>query len=471
MQTKKIINDGERAVDEMLDGILAAHPRHLARVEAARARSSPAIGPRPGKVGLVIGGGSGHEPTFLGFVGKGLADAAAIGNVFASPPPDPIVECAKAVSGGAGVLFMYGNYAGDVMNFDMAAEMAAMDDIEVRTVLTTDDVASAPRDRRQKRRGVAGNFFIFKAAGAACDRMLSFDECERIARKANDHTFTMGVALAPCSLPQTRRPNFEIGADEMEIGMGIHGEPGVARGQLQPADEITDEMLDRILAEMAPSRGDRVAVLVNSLGSTPLMELYIMNRRVAAAARRHRRRDARDLGRQLLHLARNGRRLGHAACISTASCRRCSTIPATAPCSAPAENAMTHRREHGCRQHVRRDRGRDRGRTRTGSAARRRHRRRRPRHRHGARLRRGARRVGALDLAAAEPTAVFNTAAKSFLNAVGASSGPLYATAFMRAAAAVKGKATLDDADVVALFQAMAQGIRIAARPSSAKRR
>ncbi|TIT51642.1 MAG: dihydroxyacetone kinase subunit DhaK, partial [Mesorhizobium sp.] len=167
--------------------------------------------------------------------------------------------------------FMYGNYAGDVMNFDMAAEMAGMDDIDVRTVLTTDDVASAPRDQRHKRRGVAGNFFIFKAAGAACDRMLSLDEVERIARKANDHTFTMGVALSPCSLPQTRRPNFEIGADEMEIGMG---------GKLGTADEITDEMLDKIFAEMAPKRGDKVAVLVNSLGSTPLMELFIMNRRV-----------------------------------------------------------------------------------------------------------------------------------------------------------------------------------------------
>jgi dihydroxyacetone kinase-like protein len=280
VQTKKIINDGNKAVDEMLEGVLAAHPRHLRSV-AGSPRSIVAVnGPRPGKVGLVIGGGSGHEPTFLGFVGKGLADAAAIGNVFASPPPDPILECAKAVSGGAGVLFMYGNYAGDVMNFDMAAEMAAMDDIEVRTVLTTDDVASAPLSEREKRRGVAGNFFIFKAAGAACDRMLPFDECERIARKANDHTFTMGVALEPCSLPQTRRPNFEIADDEMEIGMGIHGEPGVARGKLRSADEITDEMMDRILDEMAPARGDRVALLVNSLGSTPLMELYIMNRRV-----------------------------------------------------------------------------------------------------------------------------------------------------------------------------------------------
>lgn len=280
VQTKKIINDGNRTVDEMLEGILAAHPRHLTSAEGSPRSIIARDGPRDGKVGLVIGGGSGHEPTFLGFVGKGLADAAAIGNVFASPPPDPILECAKAASGGAGVLFMYGNYAGDVMNFDMAAEMAAMDDIEVRTVLTTDDVASAPRDQRQKRRGVAGNFFIFKAAGAACDRMLSFDECERIARKANDHTFTMGVALSPCSLPQTRRPNFEIGPDEMEIGMGIHGEPGIARGKLKTADEITDEMLDKIFDEMAPARGDKVAVLVNSLGSTPLMELYIMNRRV-----------------------------------------------------------------------------------------------------------------------------------------------------------------------------------------------
>ena len=280
MPIKKILNEGGSAVDEMLDGILAAHPRHIERVAGSARAIVARDGPRAGKVGLVIGGGSGHEPTFLGFVGRGLADAAAIGNVFASPPPDPILACTRAVSGGAGVLYMYGNYAGDVMNFDMAAEMAAMEDIEVRTVLTTDDVASAPRDRRESRRGVAGNFFIFKAAGAACDLMLPLGEVERIARKANDRTFTMGVALAPCSLPQTRRPNFEIGDDEMEIGMGIHGEPGVARGPLKPADEIVDEMLDAIMREMPAARGDRVAVLVNGLGATPLMELYIMNRRV-----------------------------------------------------------------------------------------------------------------------------------------------------------------------------------------------
>lgn len=280
MATKKIINKGDDAVDEMLDGILDAHADTVMRLDSNKRSIVSRNGPRKGKVGLVIGGGSGHEPSFLGFVGKGLADAAAIGNVFASPPPDPIIECTKAVDGGAGVLYMYGNYAGDVMNFDMAAEMVAMDDIEVRTVLSTDDIASAPLNEKHKRRGVAGNFFIFKAAGAACDLMLSLDECERIARKANDRTYTVGVALSPCSLPQTRKWNFEMGDDEMEIGMGIHGEPGMSREPLQTADEITDRIIDKIFGEMAPAKGDRVAVLVNSLGSTPLMELYIMNRRV-----------------------------------------------------------------------------------------------------------------------------------------------------------------------------------------------
>ncbi|PSJ62625.1 dihydroxyacetone kinase subunit DhaK [Kumtagia ephedrae] len=280
MQTKKIINNGDDAVDEMVEGILAAHSDTLRPVGGNLRALVAKNGPRPGKVGLVIGGGSGHEPSFVGFVGKGLADAAAIGNVFASPPPDPIMECTKAADGGAGVLYMYGNYAGDVMNFDMAAEMIGMDGIEVRTVLTTDDIASAPPAERHKRRGVAGNFFVFKAAGAACDMMLSLDECERIARKANDRTFTIGVALGACSLPQTRKWNFEMGPDEMEVGMGIHGEPGIAREPLQSADQIVDRIMDQLLAEMDAPKGSKVAVLVNSLGSTPLMELYIMNRRV-----------------------------------------------------------------------------------------------------------------------------------------------------------------------------------------------
>lgn len=273
---KKLLNNPDHAVDEMLEGIILAHRDHLKMADHERAVVA-VDGPRPGKVGLVIGGGSGHEPSFVGFVGQGLADAAAIGNVFASPPPDPIIACAKAAHGDAGVLFMYGNYAGDVMNFDMAAEMLAMDDIETRTILTTDDVAVEDPERR---RGVAGNFFIFKAAGAACDKMMSLDECERIARKANAHTYTMGVGLTACSLPQTRVPGFEIGDDEMEIGLGIHGEPGVRRAPVGSADAVTDEIMDKIFSEMRPEPGERVALLINSLGATPLMELYIINRRV-----------------------------------------------------------------------------------------------------------------------------------------------------------------------------------------------
>jgi dihydroxyacetone kinase-like protein len=277
MLTQKLINNGNDAVDEMLTGVMAAHSTHLIRPSprAIVARH----GPRPGKVALVIGGGSGHEPTFLGFVGKGLADAAAVGNIFASPPPQPAVDAAMAVQGGAGVLFMYGNYAGDVMNFDMASELLEMEGIEARTVLTTDDIASSPD--RAKRRGVAGNVFIFKAAGAAADLGYNLDEVERLARHANARTYTMGVALSACSLPQTRRLNFDLPAGEMEIGMGIHGEPGVRRGPLKPANEVVDEIMDALLAEMGAARGDRVAVLVNSLGSTPLMELYILHARVA----------------------------------------------------------------------------------------------------------------------------------------------------------------------------------------------
>jgi phosphoenolpyruvate---glycerone phosphotransferase subunit DhaK len=279
--TQKLINDGAAAVDEMLEGVLVAHGDKLFRPDNAPRAVVSRHGPRPGKVALVIGGGSGHEPTFLGFVGKGLADAAAIGNVFASPPPQPAVDAALAANGGAGVLFMYGNYAGDVMNFNMASELLALEGVEARTVLTTDDIASAPPDQKEKRRGVAGNVFIFKAAGAAADRMLSLDKVEQVARHANARTFTVGVALAPCSLPATRRNNFEIAPGEMEIGMGIHGEPGMRREPLRPADSVADEMMDAILAEMRASRGDRVAVLVNSLGATPLIELYILFRRVA----------------------------------------------------------------------------------------------------------------------------------------------------------------------------------------------
>ncbi len=280
LYTKKFLNNPDDVVEQMLTGIIKAHPDHLRPIDKTHRALVARNGPRRGKVGLVIGGGAGHEPGFYGYVGKGLADAVAIGNIFSSPPPAPILQCAEAASGGEGVLFVYGNYAGDVMNFEMAAEMAEAKGIPVKTVLTTDDIASSPIEDRDGRRGVAGNFFVFKAAGAACDLGLPLEKCEALTRKANARTYTVGVALEPCSMPQTRRYNFDIGPDDMEFGMGIHGEPGVAREKLIPADAITDKVIDRIFSEMKPVAGDRVAVLVNSFGATPLMELYILFRRV-----------------------------------------------------------------------------------------------------------------------------------------------------------------------------------------------
>ena len=233
---KKFLNNPNDVVEEMLDGAVRAHKNYLQPINGSHRALVAKKGPRLGKVGLVIGGGTGHEPSFLGFVGQGLADAVAVGNIFSSPPPGPIVECARAASGGAGVLFVYGNYVGDVMNFEMAAEIVEEKGIAVRTVLTTDDIASSPIDDRDGRRGVAGNFFVFKIAGAACDLGWSLDACEAAARKANNRTYTIGVALEPCSMPQTRRHNFEIGPNDMEVGIGIHGEPGVAREPMMTAD-------------------------------------------------------------------------------------------------------------------------------------------------------------------------------------------------------------------------------------------
>ncbi|WP_082675383.1 bifunctional sugar-binding transcriptional regulator/dihydroxyacetone kinase subunit DhaK [Aureimonas ureilytica] len=277
---KKFLNDPDDVVDEMLDGAARAHREHLVPIPGARRAFMAKDGPRDGHVALVVGGGSGHEPCFLGYTGRGMASAVAVGNVFSSPPPDPILRAARAASGGAGVLFIYGNYAGDTMNFEMAAELAGEEGIAVRTVVTTDDVASSPLEDRDGRRGVAGNVFVFKVAGAACDLGWSLDACEQAARRANARTTTMGVALEPCSMPQSRRFNFAIGPDEMEVGVGIHGEPGVSRETMRPADAVVDTIMDRILAELPKESGGRVAVLVNSFGATPLMELYVLYRRV-----------------------------------------------------------------------------------------------------------------------------------------------------------------------------------------------
>lgn len=278
---KKLINDPTNVVDEMVEGYVKAYPSYVKQLPESKRSLVTAKDGKDGKVGVLIGGGSGHEPAFMGYIGDGMVDAVAVGNIFASPPPNPVLEATKAIDKGAGVIYLYGNYAGDVMNFDMAAELADLEEgIRVQTVLVTDDVASAPKGEIEKRRGIAGGFFVYKAAGAAADKGYDLDEVVRVAKKANDHTRTMGVALSPCSLPQTGKPSFELGENEMEIGLGVHGEPGVERGEIQPADQVADRLLNDILEDMPLEKGDKVAVLVNGLGSTSRMELYIMFRRV-----------------------------------------------------------------------------------------------------------------------------------------------------------------------------------------------
>ena len=277
---KKIINEPAAFVDEFVEGILLAHPdlvktpgddiRVLVRADA----------PVAGKVGIITGGGSGHLPLFKGYVGRGLCDGVAIGNVFSSPSSAQVLETTKAVSGGSGVLYLYGNYGGDVFNFDLATDMAELEGIETKTVLGRDDVASQPKERKLDRRGVAGILFAYKAAGAAAERGDSLDEVAAVAEDIIEHTATMGIGLSPTILPTTGKPSFELGDGEMEVGIGIHGEPGFHRGELQSADHIAEMILERLVTDLGIGSGDRVAVLVNGMGATPLEELYLLYRRV-----------------------------------------------------------------------------------------------------------------------------------------------------------------------------------------------
>lgn len=278
---KKILNDPQNYVDEMFDGLVAAHPE-IYRAHAHRVIVR-AGGKKPGKVGIVTGGGSGHLPVFTGYVGTGLLDGCAIGNVFASPSAEQMAETVRAVDAGAGVLCLYGNYGGDVMNFDMAAEMVDFEDsIRTTSHAVADDVVSASRDEAEKRRGVAGMIYAFKIAGAAAERMADLDEVTRLAAKASDNVVSMGMAMTPCIIPQLGKPSSTIADDEMEMGMGIHGEPGVWKGPIKSADDLLDEMFDTLQKDRPLTAGDRVSVLVNSLGATPLEELYILYRRLAA---------------------------------------------------------------------------------------------------------------------------------------------------------------------------------------------
>ena len=272
---KKLINDPFDAVDEALEGFVAAHADIVAFAEP---RVIVRRAPGADKVGLVVGGGSGHEPAFAGYVGTGLADAAACGNIFASPPPNVVLAAIHAANHGRGVLIAYGNYAGDVMNFGLAAQLASAEGIEVKEIHVTDDVASAAKSEATKRRGIAGDVIVFKCAGAAAEQRLSLDEVERIAVKANAATRSMGVALSACEVPGSGRPTFELADGEMEIGMGVHGEPGIKRGPLQPADEVARTLVDAIVADIGDRGRGEVALLVNGLGATAYLDQYILYR-------------------------------------------------------------------------------------------------------------------------------------------------------------------------------------------------
>ncbi|MDR3077924.1 MAG: dihydroxyacetone kinase subunit DhaK [Planctomycetota bacterium] len=277
---KKFLNAPGNFVDDMLAGILAAHPDQLRKVGDDQ---RCVIRARPGrnKVALVSGGGSGHLPLFMGYVGQGLLDGCAVGGVFQSPSAEQWYQTGKAAEAGKGILYIYGNYTGDIMNYEMAKEMLDADGIPCAEVRGFDDVASAPKGEEGKRRGVAGIFFVYKCAGAKAEQGAGFEEVKAVAEKAGSRVRTMGVALSPCIIPEAGKPGFTLGEDEMEIGMGIHGEPGVRRGKLQPADAVVDEMLAPILADQPLAAGDEVAVLVNGLGATPKEELYIVYRRLA----------------------------------------------------------------------------------------------------------------------------------------------------------------------------------------------
>jgi dihydroxyacetone kinase-like protein len=277
MTMKKLINRPDAVVRETMEGMAAAHP-DLLHVDVEHGFIARRDAPVRGKVALVSGGGSGHEPLHGGYVGPGMLDAACPGAVFTSPVPDQILAASRAVDGSAGVLHIVKNYTGDVLNFEMAAELAQAEGIDVRSVVIDDDVAVQDSLYTAGRRGVGGTVLVEKIAGAAAERGAGIDEVEALCRKVNDRVRSMGMALTSCTVPASGRPTFEIGDDEMELGVGIHGEPGRRRVALAPADAVSEMLAGPILDDLPFRSGDRVLAFVNGLGGTPLMELYIVFR-------------------------------------------------------------------------------------------------------------------------------------------------------------------------------------------------
>ena len=272
---QRIINDPNLVVEDMLKGFVKCHQNLVVAAEDNPRVLKYIKAPIQGKVGVVTGGGSGHKPAFVGYIGKNMCDAVAVGEVFASPSAQAFFDAFKAANGGAGIACLYGNYAGDNMNVKMAKQLAALEGIEVKTVIANDDVASAPKEEAPKRRGVAGEVLMWKVGGAKSAQGGSLDEVIRVAQKAIDNTRSIGVGLTPCTIPAVGKPNFAIEPGKMEVGIGHHGEPGVMISDLKSADEIASLALEPILKDLPFQAGDDVVALVSGLGATPVMELYI----------------------------------------------------------------------------------------------------------------------------------------------------------------------------------------------------
>ena len=275
---KKFINAVDKVEDQMIQGMVKAYPQYVRKLDCGNVvvRTSK----KEGKVALISGGGSGHEPAHGGYVGEGMLDAAVAGAVFTSPTPDQVYEGIKAIATDAGVLMVIKNYTGDVMNFEMAADMARDEGIKVAQVVVNDDVAVKDSLYTVGRRGVAGTVFVHKIAGALAETGADLDAVQAVAQKVIDNVRTMGAAIEPCTVPAAGKPGFELSEDEMEVGIGIHGEPGTHREPLKTADEIVDMLMAQILGDLDFTGGE-VAVMINSAGATPLMELFIINNHVA----------------------------------------------------------------------------------------------------------------------------------------------------------------------------------------------
>ncbi|WP_040978880.1 dihydroxyacetone kinase subunit DhaK [Oceanobacillus jeddahense] len=272
---KKVINNPSNVIQDMVKGMTLANGEQWQQVEGTNVICRKELS--PGKVGLVSGGGSGHEPAHAGYVGKGMLDAAVVGEVFTSPTPDQIFEAIKAVDQGNGVLLVVKNYTGDVLNFEMAGELAEAEGIRVEQVIVNDDIAVKDSDFTIGRRGIAGTVFVHKVAGAKAEQGASLDEVKAAAEKTINEVRSMGMALTPCTVPDAGKPSFHLDEDEMEIGIGIHGEAGTERKKVASAKEIAEELTNNIIEDAGLSAGDEVAVMINGMGSTPEMELFIVN--------------------------------------------------------------------------------------------------------------------------------------------------------------------------------------------------